>query len=317
MTAENSRQAAGAEKAPTPSVVAVVVTYRRPHLASQVVRGLIDEEGIDPANVILVINGDGGLDDPDLQRQIDVVHLPENLGPAGGFNAGARRFVEAFDAEWVYLCEDDVGLFDLPTPRVAAVLDRVADWKSHSGGPPAAVVAYGRDLSRRTGISTVLKPDTKADFQSVDVAPWGASLVARRVFTSGTFPDDRWFFGYEDFDFWLAMRAAGHSILLDTVSARAVNRDAFGAGRDEAFGGARPDDAAEPWRAYYVARNFLELARRHGHIGWTAWHFAKSVRRWQLAPPQARKAIVAGLRDGMRHEMGRNDAYVRTVGEFS
>ncbi|NND01356.1 MAG: hypothetical protein HKN91_01080 [Acidimicrobiia bacterium] len=298
--------------------VAVVVTYRRPQLATQVVKGLIEREGFAPENIILVVNGEGGLADVALQERLDVVKLPDNLGPAGGFNAGIRRFVEGFDQEWVYLCEDDVGLFNLPTPRVQQVLDRLERTQlSSSEKWPAAVVAYGRDLNRRTGITTVHDPAGSSGFVPVDVAPWGASLVSRAVFESGATPDDDWFFGYEDFDFWLKVHEAGFPVLLDVEAARSATETAFGSGRDAAFQGVRPDDETEPWRAYYVARNFLELARRHGHIGWTAWHLAKSVRRWQLGSRQARKATVAGLKDGFLRRMGRNDAYVRTVGEIS
>jgi hypothetical protein len=287
-------------------------------LATQVVRGLIEQEGFAAENVILVINGEGGLEDVSLQRRIDVLELAENRGPAGGFNAGVRRFVADFDEEWVYLCEDDVGLFNLPTPRVRAVLDRLEHWQAaHAETRPGAVVAYGRDMSRRTGITTVHEPAGGADLAPVDVAPWGASLVARGVFESGVFPGDEWFFGYEDFDFWLNIHRAGFGVLLDAEAARTANARAFGTGRDAAFGGVRPDDETEPWRAYYVARNFLELSRRHGHVGWTAWHLMKSVRRWQLAAPEGRKAIVAGLRDGFRKRLGRNDDFVRTVGELS
>lgn len=297
--------------------VAVVVTYRRPRLATQVVRGLIEKEGFDPQQVILVINGEGGLDDAGLQRSLDVVQLDQNLGPAGGFAAGARRFLDHFQSPWVYLCEDDVGLFNLPTPRVADLIVRAEQWLArHPNERPPAIVAYGRDLNPRTGITTIHQPSDPNGLHGVDVAPWGASLVARDILEAGVLPDDEWFFGYEDFDFWLRTRAAGFPILLDGTAAQSATSAAFGEGRDAAFRGARPDDATEPWRDYYVARNFMELARRHGHLGWTLWHFAKSARRWQLGSPPARKAIVAGLRDGIRRRTGRNDDHVRTVGEL-
>ena len=51
---------------PPGSVTAVVLTYRRPRLAGDVVRSLIADEGFDPDRVVVVVNGDGGLDDPGL-----------------------------------------------------------------------------------------------------------------------------------------------------------------------------------------------------------------------------------------------------------
>ncbi len=50
-----------------------------------------------------------------------MVRLDRNTGPAGGFRAGLVGGVRAIPRlEWAYLCEDDVGLFDLPSPRLAA-----------------------------------------------------------------------------------------------------------------------------------------------------------------------------------------------------
>ncbi len=81
--------------------------------------------------------------------------------------------------------------------------------------------------------------------------------------------------------------------------------------------GVRPNDADEPWRAYYVARNFMHLARAHGSPSWTAWHFAYSARRLQLATSnEERRATVHGLVDGMRGRLGAHPRYQRQTGEF-
>jgi len=85
-------------------VTAVVLTFRRPRLASDVVRSLLDVERFRPERIVVVVNGDGGLDSQDLEDAVRMVRLPTNLGPAGGFRAG---LVEAFAdprCEWAYLC---------------------------------------------------------------------------------------------------------------------------------------------------------------------------------------------------------------------
>jgi GT2 family glycosyltransferase len=66
----------------------VVVTHRRPRLAGQVVRGLLDIEQLGAQQVVVVVNGEGGLDDPALEARVRMVRLADNLGPAGGFRAG-------------------------------------------------------------------------------------------------------------------------------------------------------------------------------------------------------------------------------------
>ncbi|HEY3895544.1 MAG TPA: hypothetical protein VGL88_09270, partial [Pseudonocardiaceae bacterium] len=90
----------------------------RPTLAGDLTRSLIEVEGLAANQIVVVVNGVGGLDDPGLESQVRMLRLPENIGPAGGFKAG---MIEAFsDAEtrWAYLCEDDIGLLPLPAPRL-------------------------------------------------------------------------------------------------------------------------------------------------------------------------------------------------------
>ena len=53
----------------------------------------LDVEGFAPDRVVVVVNGEGGLDDPELERAVRMVRLPSNIGPAGGFRRG---MLEAF-----------------------------------------------------------------------------------------------------------------------------------------------------------------------------------------------------------------------------
>jgi hypothetical protein len=297
-------------------VTAVVLTYRRPHLAGEVVRGLLHKEGFAPDRVVLVVNGEGGLDDAELEASVRTIRLPVNLGPAGGFRAGLEAAFEDESTEWAYLCEDDVGLFNLPTPRVSSVLEQL---DSYSGGARSAVggvVAYGRRFVGRGHSVNVVPEHGAPRFVPVDVAPWGATLIARTVVERGVLPDTKWFFGFEDFDFFCRLRASGLSLLLDSEAARVAAPVQTSAGREAALSTARPGDADEPWRAYYFARNYFHLARAHGSASWQAWHLAYSARRMQLATTSAeRRATLHGLVDGVRGRWGPHPRYGRTTGE--
>jgi len=306
---------------PPDSVHAVVLTYRRPRLATDAVRALVEDEGFPLDRVTVVVNGDGGLDHAELESQVRMVRLPRNVGPGGGFRAGMEAVFSDPSARWAYLCEDDVGLFSLPRPRVADILGRIEAHGDHPDAPVGAVVAYGRQFVGR-GAHTVNVvpvagvPDTLV---SVDVASWGATLVARSVFDAHILPDPRseWFFGLEDFDFFCRVRKGGFEVLLDAVSARAVAEEQTSAGRAEAHASDRPTDDAESWRAYYHARNSILLARRHGRPSWYLWHVAYSARQLQKAPgPEARRAILRGLWDGCIGRFGENAKYGRAEGEL-
>jgi GT2 family glycosyltransferase len=314
-----SDKANGPKRSELASVSAVVLTHRRPRLATEVVRSLVEREGLSPDRVVVVVNGTGGLDDATLESSVRLVRLPRNLGPASGFGAGMEVAFADPSVRWAYLCEDDVGLLSLPSPRLADVVDR-AEARGRLSGPPGAVVAFGRRFVGRGShtVNLVPSPGSAHELVPVDVASWGATLLSRAVFDAGIVPDPEWFFGLEDFDFYCRVRQGGFEVVLDAVSARAVADEQTSAGRAGALRLHRPIDEHEAWRSYYHARNSIMLARRHGRPSWHMWHLAYSARRLQRATGHdERRAILHGLWDGARGRLGENPAYGRTVGELS
>jgi GT2 family glycosyltransferase len=302
------------------SVSAVVLTHRRPRLATEVVRSLIERDGLPSDRVVVVVNGDGGLLDATLESNVRLIRLPRNVGPAGGFSAGMEAAFADPSIRWAYLCEDDVGLFSLPNPRLADVVGRAEARVRRPGPPVGAVVAYGRRFVGRGShtVNVVPLAGSPLELVPVDVASWGATLLSRSVFDAGIVPDAEWFFGLEDFDFFCRVRRGGFEVLVDATSARAVADQQTSSGRAGALGPYRPIGEREVWRSYYHARNSILLARRHGRPSWHLWHLAYSVRHLQRASGEAeRRAIVHGLWDGTRGRLGEHPAYGQVVGELS
>lgn len=280
-------------------VEAIVLTFRRPADATRTVRELLDREGVPADQVLLVVNGDGGLDDPGLESRIAVLRLSENLGPAGGFARALEHLRDASTAPWVYLCEDDQGRHALPVPRLRALVGDVERYEEEvPGAPVGAVLASGRDISMRTGRTYshgFRSPDAR--FEEVAYGPFWGALVSRRALEARVLPDQALFWGSEDLDFWLRLRRAGFRILVDAVAHRTARNKG---------------SSDEPWCAYYMARNGFHLRRRHGGAWWTMWHLLKSGRRFQLATTRAhRVAIVRGLVDGLRGRTGRHPRFSR------
>jgi hypothetical protein len=333
MTAEKGTTTAGERaSAPSPgggsggmpprSVTAVVLTHMRPRLAGDVTRSLLEVEGFAPERIVVVVNGVGGLDDPALEASVRTIHLPVNTGPAGGFRRGLLEAFSEPETRWAYLCEDDVSLFALPAPRLAALLGRVEALGTDrpQEGPVGAVVAYGRRFVGRGThtVNVVPPPGRPEELTPVDVACWGATLVSRAVVEADVLPDPEWFFGLEDFDFFCRVREAGFDVLVDDVAARQVAAQQTDEGRERALSERRPTDGSEAWRRYYHARNSLALVRQHGRPSWDAWQAAYAARQLQRAAGHAeRAAIVHGLWDGLLGRMGENPRYARSVGEFS
>ena len=80
--------------------------------------------------------------------------------------------------------------------------------------------------------------------------------------------------------------------MVDALTAANVAAFETTAGRDELLSGTRPRDSEEPWRAYYVARNYFSLARRHGSSSWILAHLAYSARRIQKSRSRAERAAI-------------------------
>jgi hypothetical protein len=128
-------------------------------------------------------------------------------------------------------------------------------------------------------------------------------------------PDDRLWFGYEDFDFFLTVARAGHPVLLDATTAAALGRRPHPSGRAVAYRGLRRVDDTDSWRRYYEARNFVAVSRRHGNARWTLWHVGKSVRRASMGGPEHWVAIGRGLYDGWIDRLGWSPRYGRRLGD--
>ena len=306
-------------KIPNSDVTAVIVTHMRPTLAGDLTRMLIESEGLPPDRVIVVVNAVGGLDDPALESTVRMLRLPENVGPAGGFEAGMAEAFSDPTTRWAYLCEDDIVQFPLPKPRLADLVER-AETRQAQGHRVGAIVAYGRDfVGRGAHTENVVPPvGTPLDLSLTAVGAWGATLVSRGVFDAGVVPDASLFIDMEDFDWYCCIKEAGFEVLVDAKAARAVEEQQSWAGRQEALQGRRPGDFEEPWRAYYQARNPFAMARRHGTPSWYAWHIAYSMRRVQRAHGRdERIAILRGLWDGATGRLGKNPRFVRQVGEWS
>ena len=302
-----------------PNVAAVVLTHRRPRLATAVVRSLVGREGFSPDRIVVVVNGPGGLEDADLEERVRMIRLGRNLGPAGGFATGIEAAFDDPSTRWAYLCEDDVGLISLPCPRVADLVRRAQLLEAAGAKPIGAVVAFGRRFVGRGAhtVNHVPSEGRPQDLDQVDVASWGATLLARQVFDAGILPDPEWFFGLEDFDFYCRVREGGFEVLVDAVSARAVAVEQTSFGRAGAQESDRPTNEDEVWRQYYHARNTIELARRHGRPSWHLWHMAYTFRYLQSARGrEERSAIVRGLWDGARGRLGEHPRYSRSVGEW-
>ena len=229
-------------------VTAVVLTFRRPRLAGEVVRSLLAKEGFAANRVIVVVNADGGLDDSGLESEVCMVRLPANLGPAGGFRAGLEAAFEDPSTQWAYLCEDDIGLFDLPSPRWPRSSNGYAPLTSgrterRGQSWPTAVVSSIGGIRTTSSLGPAIRRFSKSTSRR------GGLLLWRAAWSSGG-----------------SCRPPSGSSVTKTLTSFAGSRSRSGRhrrlrvcdcgrfvqtlqGRDEVNFGERPGDAEEPLAA--------------------------------------------------------------------
>ncbi len=245
----------------------VLVTYRRP----EALRHYLDVIGTQTRRIdhLVVVDNDPApvirqlVDEATtaaVATHIDHVEMASNVGPAGGFAEGLRRVLAvADDDDWVVLLDDDD-----PPPR-----DDMFEWllrfalEQHQRDPlVAAVGRTGARFDHRWGRMVRLRDDQLTGAVPVDYVAGNQFPTIRvgAVRDAGPYRDDL-FFGFEELEFGLRLRARGYRVLIDggfTLMARArVNRLGDG------FGRPRLTKSAPPWRRYYSVRNLIVILRAH------------------------------------------------------
>ena len=306
---------------------AVVVTYNRLVQIEATVARLLAE----PLDVLVVVdNGstDGSreflrrLDDP----RLDLIESAENVGGAGGFEAGLRHVMETHDPDWVVVMDDDAR----PRPGALARFRETAPDAPDVGAVAAAVENpdgsicemnrpslnpfwHGRVLGRAIlGLSRGDKrgfhiPDAAyapgAGQSEIDVASFVGFFVARRAVARIGLPDGGYFIYGDDVTYSLRLRRSGLRIVFDPGLRFAHH-----------CGTLSVDLATRPlWKVYYLSRNGVQMTR--WAAGWFAplafgYYLAVWLRKARLYEPGERplyrRLMWRGVRHGLAGRKGRD-----------
>jgi GT2 family glycosyltransferase len=212
-----------------------------------------------PARPLVVVdNGTGALVAAEVEAAApgaELLRLPENLGYAGGNNAGIRRALAA-RASYVVLVNNDAllepGCLDVLVgvavdggPRVAAVGAKVLS----AADPTTLWMAYGRLTYRAALVDRVGQGERDGPrFATLREADWVSGcvlLLTRPALEEVGLLDERFFAYHEDVDWCTSARARGYRILF-APAARVIHRG----------GGSVAT-------RYLTARNTVLFARKH------------------------------------------------------
>ncbi len=214
-------------------------------------------------NTILVDNGSEPPLAPAITGRfpaVEVLRLEDNLGFAGGYNAGIRRALAGGSTALLLLNNDTLAAPDALDHLVAA-LDAAPDAglitaKIYYANEPRRIWTVGANLN----VVLDLKDNGQNEIDAgqwdaprdVDFAPFCAILVRRAVFEQVGLLDEAYFLYYEDMDYCRRARLAGWRIRLspDAHVLHAVSASSGG--------------AETPVKRYWLAQSSGRYFRKHG-----------------------------------------------------
>jgi GT2 family glycosyltransferase len=252
-----------------PALHGVLVTYCRPGDLAAMFDGLAQQER--RLDTLVVVDNDPAESareavarlvaaDPLGGSAVTYVAAGANLGPAGGIALGMRHgLTHADDRDWLVSLDDD----DPPRmPKLLGELERFATSLREDDPRVGGVGLVGGRFSPELGRG-VRVPDNQltgavpADWIGGNNLPVYSVHAIRAV---GVF-DERLFFGFDDLEYGLRLRAAGFALYahgdLWLREREASGRLALDDRPDRAMG-----DAS--WRRYYSLRNLLHILHQRG-----------------------------------------------------
>jgi rhamnopyranosyl-N-acetylglucosaminyl-diphospho-decaprenol beta-1,3/1,4-galactofuranosyltransferase len=261
-----------------PRVLALVLTFDAPEHLLACLRGILDQS-VEP-DAVLVIDNASRIPAKDVAVQaglstehIEFFRLPENVGPAGGYAAGLRRFAASdYDAAWVI--DDD------------CVPDR------------DCLSCLLENLSASEGLALIFP--TVLDPQGVvsNYPAWHGVLIPRIIVESVGVPKEDLFWWAEDSEYlqWRIPKA-GYAVL--RVPEARLTHYVW-----------RPRKRAA-WKYYYETRNFIYyLVHVQGRREPTALFmplFRTFIRVLTIEDRRLLKLqfFARGFRDGLAGRLGR------------
>lgn len=257
----------GVNQRARPQVHGVLVTYRRPHMVPVMFQRLAEQQR--PLDTLVVVDNDpdesarAAVEAAQASETLPVTYLPTgaNVGPAGGIALGMRHVLDhSADHDWVLPLDDD----DPPgSPDVVARLLQLGEELCAEDPAVGAIGLCGARFSTSRARS-VRVPD--AELHDVVDCDWIGSgnfplYSVRAVRTVGVF-EESLFFGFDDLEYGLRLRAAGFAVCVHGALWR---RERELAGRLDHVGTPSPWLDEPSWRRYYSLRNLIYILRKQGH----------------------------------------------------
>lgn len=239
---------------------------------------------------------------------VDILTLPQNLGPTRGYNAGFRQAL-ANQFDFVFLLNNDTLLAPdciatlVAEARTSPVIGLVMP-KIYYAFEPQRIWSVGGWYNpwnlevKRPGDNQIDNGQWDEPID-IDDAPFCAVLLTRNILETVGLPDEGFFLYYEDLDFCLRARQAGFRLRLVPAAQMWHVVSASSGGSDS------------PGERYWMARSSIRYFRKHTrHFRWPIvvfWRTGSAVKTSLRLLAGRRfeslRAYWRGLGDGLREAL--------------
>lgn len=280
-----------------PDYSVILLTYKRVQTVAQTLQALLGQTR--PPSLLVLVDNDPDRSAESLiasfaeQTAVRLAYLPmeRNVGPAGGWARGAMWASSQPDrGEWLMVCDDD----DPPAQEtICADLLRLAEIQETD---VAAVGLRGAcfDKIRARLIRQHPSPGSPKDVDYL--ASNGLPLYRWRTIEPEGFFDEDFFFGFEDLDYGLRLRANGYRLVVVEVPSASEVADSGATGM--------------AWREYYKTRALIAVCRRHFGVWVLIVTLLRSITGGTIRfaviqrRPKLARARLFGAMDGLRGLLG-------------
>lgn len=295
-----------------PLVGVVVVSFNRAALLSKCIESLVAQT-LPPSKVLIVDNGSTDGTHQWFESAawpsetcIEMKILPENVGGAGGFNAGIAQLVaEGF--QWVWVMDDDA----CPHATAMSELLKVAQNSTNIYG---SLAVKGNSTSWATLLldqdhRLVEVPDDVPASARIQTLPFLGMLIHQDMVARIGLPDEGFFIAADDVEYCLrAVRSGAEIVVAGKSRIEHPKSDTYSVkllGRSFIF------LRLAPWKRYYDTRNRILIAKRYYGLKLLTQTIPGSFIRLSATlikePRRAAqlRAFVAGMIDGLLGLKGR------------
>lgn len=240
---------------------AFVMTYERPEVLLKTIHNL-REQTFPPELILIVDNSISRSTEILLNKyqfsNLDYFRVGYNSGPAGASKIGLENLT-VLGYDWIYWGDDD------DPPRDNSVFEHLFQGikELQDNGEKLGIFGgKGGHFNKFSGkIQSLSNKELKAcKFVEVDSVPGGHTLLVNsEVIKAGALPDEKLFFGFEEFDFCLQVKNKGFKNYVDAQSWLKVRKNANLVQDNYRWTGKSFGSEESLKREFYSTRNLLNI----------------------------------------------------------